>query len=186
MMAHKVFPSAAIHMIEPQPSCAETLQRLLSHPGFFFHPVAVTSHAETVQMVTHHGGDAGAHIAWADNRHEANLSVQGTTLDVLFDARCDRDDRALLKLDLQGHEMVALQGASRLLPKLEIVLLEVSFFQQLGEPTIQEIVRFFDAAEFDLFDIAALSARTRDGRLRQGDFVFVRRDTPLWLDRAWH
>lgn len=82
--------------------------------------------------------------------------------------------------------MLALRGASQLLPKVDVVLLEVSFFQQLGEPTIPDVVSFFDTAGFDLFDIAALSGRTRDDRLKQGDFVFVRRGTDLWSDRGWH
>lgn len=132
------------------------------------------------------GGDTGAHIVWPANRHEANLVVQGTTLDELFSARCSQGDRILLKLDLQGHELLALRGASQLLPKIEVVLLEVSFFQQLSEPTVPEIVAFFDAAGFDLYDIAALSGRTRDGRLKQGDFVFAKRNTYLWSDKGWH
>mgnify|MGYP003344785194 FL=1 len=132
------------------------------------------------------GRDTGAHVAWPTNRHEANLVVRGMTLDSLFSARCGQVDRILLKLDLQGHEMLALRGASQLLPLVEVVLLEVSFFRQAGEPTIPELVHFFDAAGFDLFDIAALSGRTRDGRLRQGDFVFVRRGTKMWSDQGWH
>lgn len=185
-MARTVFPSADIHMVEPQPSCVASLRTLAAEPGFFLHPVAVTSSAGPVSMVLSYDGDTGAHIPWEKNRDAAGLLVQGATLDDLFDTRCRPDDRTLLKLDLQGHEMIALQGAARLLPKVEIVLLEVSFFRQIGEPTIPEIVRFFDESGFELFDIAALSARRRDGRLRQGDLLFVRRDSPLVRDREWH
>jgi FkbM family methyltransferase len=185
-MARSAFPAAAIHMIEPQPGCAPGLQKLSAKPGFFFHPVAVTSEAGPVHMCVRSDGDTGAHVTWAENRHEANLVAQGTTLDELFISRCSQGDRILLKLDLQGHEMLALRGAAQLLPKVEVVLLEVSFFQQIGEPAIPEVVRFFDKAGFDLYDVAALSGRSRDGRLRQGDFVFVKRNTQLWTDKTWH
>jgi FkbM family methyltransferase len=185
VMARKVFPAAAIHMIEPQPGCAPPLQALLGDAGFFYHPVAATSKAGPVQMLTSYAGDTGAHIAWQEGRHLANLTVQGKTLDELFASNCDHSDRVLLKLDVQGHELVALSGASALLPKVEVVLLEVSFFQQVREPTVLEVVQFFDGAGFDLYDIAALAGRTRDGRLRQGDLAFVKRNSPLWLDKRW-
>jgi FkbM family methyltransferase len=185
-LAHRIFPAAAIHMIEPQPGCAPALERLSQKPGFFFHPVAVTAEAGSVRMFVRDDGDTGAHIVWPENQHEANLVVPATTLDALIGPRCGPTDRILLKLDLQGHELMALRGAAALLPKVEVVLIEVSFFQQLGEPTIPDVVHFFDVADFDLFDIAALGGRTRDGRLRQGDLVFVRRNTPLWFDRGWN
>ena len=185
LMANKVFPAAAIHMVEPQPMCTPDLRQLSNRPGFFFYPVAVTSRTRPVRMIVKSGADTGAHIAWAANQDEANLEVRGTTLDELFNDRCGLGERILLKLDLQGHELLALEGAPQLLPKVEAVLLEVSFFQQVGEPTIPKIVAFFDVAGFDLYDVGALAGRTRDGRLRQGDFVFVRRTSPLWLDRSW-
>lgn len=188
-LAHDAFPFAAIHMIEPQPVCAPILQKLSEKPGHYFYPVAVTSQVGRVRMVVNEAhripGDTGAHIAWPENEHQANLDVPGTTLDELFLSRCGTSDRILLKLDLQGHEMLALRGASRLLPHVDVVLLEISFFQQVGEPTVPALIQFFDTSGFDLFDIAALSGRTRDDRLRQGDAVFVRRETALWRDKAW-
>jgi hypothetical protein len=37
----------------------------------------------------------------------------------------------------------------------------------------------------ELFDVASLTSRPRDGRLRMGDIVFVRRNTPLVRDVSW-
>ena len=87
--------------------------------------------------------------------------------------------------DLQGHELLALAGARRILEHVEVVLAEFSFFGQLGEAPVGGLVRFMDEAGFDLFDIASIAGRHRDGRARHGDFVFVRRNTPLWADRSW-
>ena len=75
--------------------------------------------------------------------------------------------------------------AAIMLPLVEVVITEVSFFQQIDEPKIAELVHYFDERGFDLFDIAALSGRTRDDRLKQGDFIFVRRDSALAADKAW-
>ena len=47
------------------------------------------------------------------------------------------------------------------------------------------IVHFLHERGFALYDIAALTARRRDNRAHQGDFVFVRRDSSLMADTAW-
>ncbi|ODT30676.1 MAG: hypothetical protein ABS54_01920 [Hyphomicrobium sp. SCN 65-11] len=81
--------------------------------------------------------------------------------------------------------MHALSGAREVLPRIEVILSEVSFFQQAYEPKIADLVSFLAAKNFILYDIAALSGRTRDNRLKQGDFVFVRSDSPLMADDRW-
>ncbi|MBN9089500.1 MAG: FkbM family methyltransferase [Reyranella sp.] len=183
--ARAVFPGAEIHLVDPQPACAPTLQRLAETPGFHFHPVALTSERKIARMVCDSGPDTGAHVAWDGNLHRANTDVQGETLDSLFASHVDADSRALLKLDLQGHELLALAGGRQILKHVEVVLAEFSFFGQLGEAPVSDLVRFMDEAGFDLFDIASVAGRRRDGRARHGDFVFARRNTPLWTDRGW-
>jgi hypothetical protein len=68
---------------------------------------------------------------------------------------------------------------------VEVVLTEVSFFAQAYEPSVLELSAFLGANGFDLYDIASVSARARDNRARQADFVFVRRGTALTKDGAW-
>jgi FkbM family methyltransferase len=182
--ARQAFPQAEIHMVEPQPACAAALRALAAKPGFYLHTVALTAERKTVKMTCDDGPDTGAYVAAADDRR-ANTEVQGETLDNLFLSQIAEGDRAFLKLDLQGHEISALKGGASLLPRLELVLTEFSFFTQLDEATAPEIVRFFDTAGFELFDIVSISQRNRDGRARQGDMVFVRKGSPLWADRSW-
>jgi FkbM family methyltransferase len=186
LAAHAAFPEAEIRMIEPQPSCAPILKGLADRHGLHFHPVAITSERKVVRMICDEVGlDTGANIAQAGELGRANLEVQGVSLDELFAADCRSDVRVLLKLDLQGHELEALRGATRLLRSTDLVLTEVSFFVQMADPTIAEIVRFCDEAGFDLYDVVAIAGRRRDDRARQADFVFVRRNTALWADRSW-
>lgn len=182
VVARRLFPQAAIHMIEPQPDCAAELRRLTMRRGFFFHPVAVTA-ARGVLYMRAGGEGSGARVVAQD---AADLRVEATTLDQLFAGRAAAPgERVLLKLDLQGHELCALSGASTFLPRVEVVQVDVAFFRQGVEPSIRDVIDFLDAAGFELFDVAALTSRSRDGRLRQGDLVFVRRGTRLWRDRAW-
>jgi hypothetical protein len=41
------------------------------------------------------------------------------------------------------------------------------------------------ARDFELFDFVSLGSRQRDGRVRIGDAVLIRRDSDLAADLAW-
>jgi FkbM family methyltransferase len=188
VLAEVIFPGAAIHMIEPQPACQKALAVLVAKHGFKLHPVALVSDEEAGKQVAIAAGSepsTGAYIVPQADRVAANVMVDTSSLDRLFGSTVNPGDRILLKLDLQGYELAALQGAIETLKSVEIVLTEVSFFAQAYEPSIVQLVTFFDENGFDLFDVAALSARARDNRLKQGDLIFVKRGTSLAADTSW-
>ena len=177
-----LFSSATHHLIEPQPACFAQLDALCAREGFHLHKCALGSEVGELRMAAGDEPSTGAHISDADT---GTAVIAASTLDALFAGSVAASDRALLKLDLQGYEMHALSGAREVLPRIEVILSEVSFFQQAYEPKIADLVSFLAAKNFILYDIAALSGRTRDNRLKQGDFVFVRSDSPLMADDRW-
>jgi FkbM family methyltransferase len=186
-IASSLFPGARLHLVEPQPACRLALERLAAERRFLFHPCALSDRSGTAQLYSEEpeNPSTGAHLVLNQDGSPATVDVPIRTLEELFAAEIRRDDRPLLKLDLQGHELRALQGGSALLPAIEVVITEISFFQQGSEPTVPQLISFFDERGFDLFDVAALSGRTRDQRLRQADLVFVRRGSDLLTDRTW-
>ena len=138
-------------------------------------------------MVVAAGRDTGAHLAWPNQEitgDQEGVDVDIATLDSLFAAQLSSSDRVLLKLDLQGHDLRALQGATRMLPFVEVVVVEVAVYLP-GLPWVPEMINFMTNHNFLFFDVAALSARRRDDRLRHCDLVFVRAGSPLLLDVAW-
>jgi hypothetical protein len=146
-----------------------------------FQPVAVTEPG--VDSLRRRGcGSTGAHATKEGEPFE--LEVPATSLDRLLGERLRKDDRALLKLDLESHELKALRGGAGILGLIETVLLEVAFFDidHWGRPTFPEIASFMQDANFQLYDIASLSSRLGDERLRLADLLFVRRDSPLARD----
>jgi FkbM family methyltransferase len=183
MMVFEIFPRAAVHMIDPQPACQKTLSALARERGFHLHAYALGSTAGQVSMWTDRGPTTGASIAAPGQA--GNAYVQVERLDTLFLSSIEPGDRTLLKLDLQGFELAALEGAPAVLRVVEVILTEVSFFAQSYEPSPAALIAFLDAAGFELYDIASLSGRRRDDRLKQGDLLFVRRDSPFVADRNW-
>lgn len=181
-----IFPAAIVHLIDPQPACRISLEALAAERGFLYHPYALSSAPGIVSMICTDLPDTGALLGHSPARHtQRAVDVEATTLDDLFSATFKPSDRPLLKLDLQGHEMQALEGASRMLKSVEVVLVEVPFYGEVGQPTVPDIIGFFRRSGFDLFDVASLSGRPRDDRLREGDFVFVRQGSPISADAAW-
>ena len=190
-MVHPIFPTAEFHLIEPQPACAEALRDLVCRmPRLTFYSVAVTEPGITwVRMIG--GGEKGRRTgAWVARPGEAapgEVECPATTLDAMLANHVTRADRVLLKLDLEGHEVLALQGGSRLLQAVEVVLTELQFYEinDNGRPIFADMLNFLRECGFELYDFACLSQRPRDMRLRMGDVVFVRRDSPLLTDRSW-
>jgi FkbM family methyltransferase len=190
--AMKLFPDAVIHLIEPQPSCLPALQALKATAGnrALIHPTALcsaTADGGEVVLAADAGSPlTGAHVVPDVATHRGpTISVPARALDQLLAPHVGEKDRVFLKLDLQGYELEALQGATCTLALTEALLIEVSFYAQAFEPPISELVRFLSDHNFELYDVASLYARPRDNRPRQGDFVFVRASSSLAADRRW-
>jgi FkbM family methyltransferase len=179
--AYSIFPDATFHLVEPQTACSAALRNLCARKGFTFHECALAETQGRISLTQTAEPSTGAHI---EPDPENATSVVAATLDALFGS-ITREDRPLLKLDLQGYELHALRGGTSLLRSVEAILTEVSFYAQAYEPTIAALVTFLNDRDFQLYDIASLSGRSRDNRLHQGDFVFARVGSQLLRDSAW-
>jgi hypothetical protein len=91
-----------------------------------------------------------------------------------------------LKLDLQGAELEALQGAARCLSSAKAVLLEISFLAIMeASPLLADTLLFMKERGFLCYDIFALWHRPLDDAMAQGDFLFVPERSPLLADKRW-
>lgn len=185
-MARSVFADAAIDLIEPQLACQAALRDLAARmPGCAVHPVAIGSAPGNLSLACDPAAaSTGAHMLVSADQGGPAQWVTVTTLDAIL-AGISRDDRVLLKLDLQGWELEALQGATAVLPAIEVILIEVSFYAQAYEPPVARLIAFLSDHGFVLHDIASLVGRERDDRAHQADFLFVRSGSPLDADRSW-
>jgi FkbM family methyltransferase len=186
-----IFPEARYHLVEPQPACAPSLRRFASADRRLeLHEVALTiPGVRSVRMigVGPAGGSTGAYVALPGEGDPHEIQVPATTLDELLSSRIQSGDRALLKLDVESHELSVLRGAAAVLPVFEVILTEVSFFdiENRGTPGFFELVDFLHEKGYLLYDVGSLAGRPRDMRLRMGDLLFVRLDSSLASDNRW-
>ena len=187
-MARSVFADAVIDLIEPQAACQAALCDLaVSMPDCVLHQVAIGRAPGTLTMACDStAASTGAHIQPdTDGYSDTAQTVTVATLDSILSG-IGRDDRTLLKLDLQGWELEALHGAVAALAAIEVILIEVSFYAQAYEPPVATLIAFLSDHGFVLHDIASLMGRERDDRAHQADFLFVRDGSPLDADRSWN
>lgn len=108
---------------------------------------------------------------------EAQISrpVPVYTLDAIWEA-FDGQGPSILKVDVQGGEMSVLKGAQNCLENFEIIILEVSFFEQYyNQPLFADYVTYLNSRGYVIIDfIQAGYADT--GLLHQMDAVFAKID----------
>jgi FkbM family methyltransferase len=86
----------------------------------------------------------------------------------------------LVKLDLQGAELAALQGATELLKKTEVFIIEFGVLEAyIGRTTPKELVNIMYDSGYSLYDIVDLRYRPYDGALSDGDFIFTKNNSVL-------
>lgn len=191
-MASAIFPDAAFHLVEPQTACHERLADL-QPPRYHVHRYALTGPGVTRVTVTGSGAGGvgtGAHVVADPSGLPPEVDAvayEARTLDALFASTLVDADRAFLKLDVEGHELEALKGADAVLPRIEVILSEVSFvdFYRTGHILFADVHDYLRDRGFELYDFAALSPRPRDKRLRQADPIFVRKGSALLEDVSW-
>jgi FkbM family methyltransferase len=81
----------------------------------------------------------------------------------------------LIKVDVQGAELDALEGAQQALLEAEVVVLEVSLFEFMkGAPQFFDVVSYMKNRGFAAYDIILGWNRPLDNALGQIDIVFVK------------
>lgn len=92
----------------------------------------------------------------------------------------------VLKVDVQGAELMVLEGASRILPQCELVILEVSFFNFRPEmPDIYDVVSYMKEKGFAIYEIFSGHNRPIDGARAQTDIVFVKENGMFRTSHKW-
>ena len=104
-----------------------------------------------------------------------------------FDSLIKEIDRpALCKIDVQGAELMVLEGMTGRLGSIDAIVIETSTIASLkGGPEVHDIVHFMHDHGFVVADIVGMARRPLDGATAQLDVLFLPDDSPIRRDRRW-
>jgi len=84
-----------------------------------------------------------------------------------------KEEIDVLKFDLQGYELEALKGCTKIFEKTRLILLEVEFvYIYENQPLFAEIDMFLRSKGFALFNLYDLYTR-ESGQLSAGDALYL-------------
>lgn len=178
---NNVLPNAQFLMIEPREWCRIHLERIQSKRIKYIRALLFSSRAE-INFYEH--GEQSSLLRNYSGKEWGKVSVIET--EILNNIAADMPAPILLKLDLQGAELDALYGADEILPKVEVIFMEVSLFEFMNNiPLIHESFVNMGLLGYTVYDIFNKHTRPIDGRVGQFDVCFVAKSSQLVADNRW-
>jgi FkbM family methyltransferase len=182
LCVRRLFPKASIFSFEPLQKPANTYRKTFKHDSKaqLFNK-AVAAKSGSALMYVSRWDVSSSLLPFAQAQHDnfplTEESRQETVSMVLLsDCLDDKDIQgtALLKLDVQGFELSALQGCEKLLERFNFVYVEVSFIElYVGQPLATDVLSYLLSKGFKLLCVANLSSG-HSRRPIQADFLFSR------------
>lgn len=183
-MIHRQIPNAKVISFEPLPPCHSKLKEVLSRiPGSKLLPVAVGNKSDQVQMHCSEYTPCSSLLPGTDQLESAHpgagsvrpIDVSVVRIDDALE-NTQLDTEVLMKLDVQGFEIPAVEGALETLKKTALIVVEVCFFRRLyqGQPLFHEIYDTFHGLGFQFMGFPEQYPRESDGRIVEADAIFER------------
>lgn len=114
---------------------------------------------------------------------EESREIGVTTVDALLAGR-HIEGPVLLKIDVDGIEVKALQGARATLQRDCVVVVEASLGDEA--PRFNRVVECMSGYGFDVHDVVDALYRKGDWHMWQVDLVFVKTGSPLWGGKSFY
>lgn len=189
-MAKEVFPDSVIYMIEPLSEMESNLKKICEEfPGTKYFPNGAGSKIENHVMTTWGDDLAGANCLVVENEYLKSINKQRIIPIITIDSLIEKGEieiPELAKLDIQGYELEALKGATKLFGKTEVFILEASLFEfTSGNPILSEVIIFMAEKGYEIYDLPGFLRRPYDGALAQIDVCFAKRDGILRASNSW-
>jgi FkbM family methyltransferase len=189
LVLHHLFPRAELHAFEPLAGSYEQLARNLSSlRRVFAHNVALadvdgrsplyvadSSHRDASSLMpmtaSHTHTYPGTRVSGVD-------TVQTRRLDSLL--ALGSDQRALVKLDVQGGEACVVTGGPEFFRRTSVIIVEVSFRQLYeGALSFEELYDLLRHLGFAFRGALSQDVSPQTGEIRQADLIFVGERPPL-------
>lgn len=184
------FPNTTITAFDPDPRAfSEFLERFSNKSNCKAHNIALSSDEDTVIFNLADNSVNSSFEEFDSSQDKRNITfdkaieVKKETLDS-FNIKKNDFNKLILKIDVQGHEIDVLKGASETLPLVDIAILELSFSNEYKdlEPSFARASELMLSA--GLFPIIFQDyGRTLSPYAWERDVIFVKK---YLLNKIWN
>lgn len=185
LVARKCFPEAEIHSFEPLQEPAAVFEKVFcGDTRTHLYRCAVGPQEVRREMQVSRRDDSSSFLAISplQVRHFPGTGMR-TVREVCMKplhrvlAEAHLQAPALLKLDVQGYELGALEGCAQLMASFALIYAECSFIElYAGQPLAHQVISYLSGHGFQLAGVYNLSY-AGSGLAIQGDFLFARQVT---------
>jgi FkbM family methyltransferase len=182
LCARRLFPTAQIFSFEPLQAPAQTFRKVFHNDSRTqLINKAIGAESGSSAMHVSRWDVSSSLLPFAQAQHDNFPFTEESRRETVATARLTEcldsaaiAGKALLKLDVQGFELAALQGCADLLDRFAFVYVEASFIElYVGQALADDVVAFLHSKRFKLICVANLSTGASK-RPIQADFLFQR------------
>jgi len=180
----EVFPAAQVLMVEAQENKKPFLDKVKhNYPGTDYSVTLLSSVDGEEKYFCEN--ETASSITLSPAAGLSTKTLRTRTLDSLLqEKQFPLPD--LMKLDVQGHELEVLKGATVALAHAEICLLEVTLIDfGEGNPLLLEMINYMDNNGFQAYDISQFIRRPYDKALFQIDMFFIKKNSSMIAEKRW-
>ena len=185
----RLFGGAQLVLIEPNPSLHEIIVATIAdiRPAPIVVPMALGAApgSASLHIWRESAKDRGASLLdHVSGEPRETVDVEVRTLDSISAELGLVPD--FVKLDLQGGELAALQGSTKVLGTAELLLIEFGCLDAyIGRTTPRDLLDVMFDNDYSLYDLVDCHYRPYDGALTGGDFIFVKNSSALRAYKGW-
>jgi FkbM family methyltransferase len=181
---YDAFPKAFYHLIDPTSESLHHMRRLERQLNCRIHQVALGDRDGEVDIEIR--PDIQAATLLEDTTAREVLRHDRVPMKRLDRLVNDIERPSLCKIDVQGAELMVLEGMTGCIESMDAVIVETSTIASLkGGPEVHDIVHFMHGHGFVVSDILGMVRRPLDGATAQLDLLFLPQNSPMRADRRW-
>ena len=175
-LARTLFPEAKFILVEPQAELVQYLKAFCDEsPGSVWKLAGAGREPGEIELIIWSDPACSSVLFQPEKDSPREIRrIPMITIDSLFENT--KDLPQLAKLDIQGFELEALAGATKLFGQTECFIVEVNMYKRSPTvPQFSDVVSFFNDRGYKVYDIPGDMRRPLDNALWAVDLAFVRK-----------